>query len=71
MADQRDPLYAAAPELLAECRRIVAWFDRLAAKQEALLGRDFDQACANWDEATIVEPLDLRPTKALLARLEQ
>lgn len=64
-------LIAAAPELLAQCKRVVAWFEALKQNQNEQLvaGQSLESASRNWETMT-APSLDLQPTMDAIAKAE-
>lgn len=64
-------LIAAAPDLLVECKKVIAWFEAMKRHQfeELVLGQTFESASRNWETLTN-EPLDLTSMMAAIAKAE-
>lgn len=60
-------LIAAAPELLAACQSVIAWFETMKADHGAKLGHGLAAAVKNWD-SIIQPPLDMTPLYAAIAK---
>lgn len=65
-------LIAAAPDILAACRSVVAQFERIKTLQTELLvtGQSLESAANNWDEATLGQSIDFEPLIAAIAKAE-
>lgn len=70
LADQR--LIAAAPDLLAALKGILAQFKAIQDHQNRLLvdGQDIESASANWDEATLGQFIDFTDAMKAVAKAE-
>ena len=65
-------LIAAAPDMLAALKALVAQFQSISDHQHGLLveGQNYASASANWDEATLGQYIDFGPAIAAIAKAE-
>lgn len=74
-------LHAAAPEMLAALKSVLAWFEAIEQHQHDLLAaggpsfkppaQAFEDACKNWKAATKYPPLDFAPIRAAIDKAER